>query len=156
MSQIMEYKIAKESDIGQVFKLVQKTIKEVYPKYYPKEVVDFFCELHSEENIKKDITAGVLGVLWNESEIVGTGSYKENHITRVYVTPEMQGRGCGSFIMQCLEEKIAQEYETAELDASLPACMLYEKHGYQTVRHDKWAVENDVVLVYEVMKKRLR
>lgn len=29
--------------------VVQQTIKAVYPKYYPAEVVDFFCELHSKE-----------------------------------------------------------------------------------------------------------
>lgn len=153
----MEYRTATEQDIEPVFNLVQMTIKEVYPKYYPKEVVDFFCELHSKENIEKDIVAGVLGVLWNENGMaIGTGSYKENHITRVYVTPEMQGHGYGSFIMQCLEEKITQEYETAELDASLPACMLYEKRGYKTVTHGKCPVENGVVLVYEVMEKKLR
>lgn len=153
----MEYKKATESDIESVFELVQATIREVYPKYYPKEVVDFFCELHNRQNIEKDIAAGVLGVLWNEDgRIVGTGSYKGNHITRVYVTPEQQGLGYGSYIMQCLEEIIEKTYDTAELDASLPACMLYEKRGYRTLCHEKWPVENGAVLVYEVMEKRLR
>lgn len=31
----------------------------------------------------------------------------------------------------------------------------YEKKGYQTLRHDKWNVENKRVLVYEIMAKPL-
>ena len=81
----MEYVKAISSDEEQIFDLVQRTIKSVYPKYYPKEVVDFFCELHSRENIAGDIASGAVGVLRNENEIVGTGSYQDNHITRVYV-----------------------------------------------------------------------
>ncbi len=38
----MEYIKASEKDIDAVWELVQETIKTVYPKYYPKEVVDFF------------------------------------------------------------------------------------------------------------------
>ena len=30
---------------------------------------------------------------------------------------------------------------------------MYEKRGYQTIRNDRWNVENDVVLVYEIMEK---
>ncbi len=32
-----------------VYSIVQNSIKETYPKYYPGEVVDFFCDLHSKE-----------------------------------------------------------------------------------------------------------
>lgn len=87
--------------------------------------------------------------------IVGTGCYKENHITRVYVKPEYQGRGYGSYIMQCLENQINLKYDTVYLDASLPASHLYEKRGYQTTRHEKWKVKNGRILVYEVMMKSL-
>ena len=30
----------------------------VYPKYYPKEVVDFFCEHHNREHILEGIASG--------------------------------------------------------------------------------------------------
>lgn len=70
--------------------------------------------------------------------------------------PEFQGRGYGTFIMEQLEDIIAGEYDIVCLDASLPACHLYEKRGYQTIRHDRWNVENGVVLVYEIMEKGLK
>lgn len=86
----MKYIKATEKDIEQIVNLVQETIKAIYPKYYPKEVVDFFCELHCRENILKDIEAGLVGILKKDDEILGTGCYKENHITRVYVKPVFQ------------------------------------------------------------------
>lgn len=149
----MEYIMAKEEDLGFVYQMVQNTVKTIYPKYYPKEVVDFFCELHGRENIAKEIAKGNVGILTDNDQMTGTGSCDGNHITRVYVLPQFQGKGYGSFIMQCLEDKISARYDRALLDASLPACRFYECRGYRTIRHEKWTVENDVVLVYEVMEK---
>lgn len=151
----MEYIKATNPNIDCVFNIVQNTVTTIYPKYYPKEVVDFFSEHHSKENIAKDIENGNVGILVVNNQIVGTGSHEENHITRVYVLPEFQRKGYGSFIMQCLEDEIAEKYNTVLLDASLPACHLYEKRGYNTIRHEKWCVANDAVLVYEVMERIL-
>lgn len=152
----MEYIKANQKDTEQIAMLVQATITEIYPQYYPQEVVDFFCRLHCKENISKDIETGAVGILVKDNIIVGTGCYKENHITRVYVKPEYQGQGYGSYIMQCLENKIGLKYDKVCLDASLPARQLYEKRGYKTRKHERWSVENGVMLVYEVMEKALK
>ena len=151
----VEYIKASEKEIEQITVLVQETIRTVYPKYYPKEVVDFFCELHCCENIARDIESGFVGILRVDNEIVGTGCYKDNHITRVYVKPSCQGQGYGSYIMKCLEEEISLEYDIVYLNASLPASHLYESRGYKTIKHDRWNVANEAVLVYEVMEKTL-
>lgn len=151
----MEYIQAAQEHAEEIYRLVQKTITTVYPKYYPREVVDFFCRLHSKENILNDIISGYVGILQHDGQLVGTGSRQDNHITRVYVDPACQKQGYGSYIMQTLEDEIALHYDTACLDASLPASHLYESRGYATVEHKHWNVENGVVLVYEVMRKRL-
>lgn len=151
----MEYVKATENDTEQILRIVQDTIRTIYPNYYPKEVVDFFCELHCRKSISEDIKNGSVGVLRNDHMIVGTGCYKLNHITRVYVKPECQGKGYGSYMMQCLEDQISLKYDNVYLDASLPASRLYEKRGYQTVKHEKWEVENGKMLIYEVMVKSL-
>lgn len=151
----MEYIKAADENRDIIFDIVQTTVRTVYPKYYPKEVVDFFCEHHSRENIAKDIKNGNAGILMVDSQIIGTGCRVDNHITRVYVLPEFQGRGYGSFIMQCLEDEISVRHHTVELDASLPASHLYEQRGYCTIKHEKLPVKNGAVLVYEVMEKTL-
>ena len=151
----MIYELAKKEDWEKVYRIVQQTIKTIYPRYYPKEVVDFFCEHHSREAILHDIENGDVSVLKIEGEIIGTGCSVDNHITRVYVLPEHQKKGYGTFIVKALEERIRENYDKADLDASLPAAALYEKLGFTTVKHAKHVVENDVILAYEIMEKEL-
>lgn len=152
----MEFLLAKEQDAEQVYMLVQETIRTVYPKYYLKEIVDMFCEYHSRENISQDIEAGNTYILLESDKLIGTGTAKENHITRVYVLPEFQRKGFGSFIMGQLEDKIKEQYDYADIDASLPAYNLYARLGYQTIDHGSWDCNNGVIQVYEIMKKQLR
>ena len=101
-----EYICATTKDLDSVFGIVQSSIKEIYPQYYPKEVVDFFSDLHSKENILKDIEDELVGILQVDGECVGTGCYRDNHITRVYIEPAYQKKGYGSYIMDCLENNI--------------------------------------------------
>lgn len=151
----MNYELAATEDLQTVYDVVQHTIKTIYPKYYPAEVVDFFCKIHNREAIAKDIENGYVGVLKIDGTIVATGSFAENHITRVYVLPEYQKKGYGTFIMKTIETQIGEKYDKAYLDASLPAAALYEKLGFCTKKHEHYPVANGVILVYEVMEKEL-
>lgn len=146
---------ARAENCGQIHNIVQETIRKVYPKYYPKEVVDFFSELHNADSIQQDIENGIVYLFYEGAILIGTGTCKGNHITRVFVLPEYQGQGYGSRIMRYLEERAAAKYDKVCLDASLSACQFYERRGYVTVRHDTWNCENDVVLVYGIMEKAL-
>ena len=136
--------------------VLHTAIETIYPKYYPKEVVDFFCRHHSKEHILNGIASGNMGVLVYNDVVVGTGCFDDNHITGVYVLPAYQNQGCGSYIMNCLEKEISKTYDTVILDASLSAACLYEHRGYKTVGHGIYELENDVKLVYEIMEKKLK
>ena len=151
----MIYELAKTEDLQVVYDVVQDTIKTIYPKYYPMEVVDFFCNHHSEDAIEKDIKNGYVSVLKIDGNIVATGCFVDNHITRVYVLPKYQKKGYGTFIIKNIEAKISEKYDKVYLDASLPAATLYEKLGFATVKHERYPVENGVILAYEVMEKEL-
>ena len=151
----MIYELVKIEDLQAVYDVVQHTIKTIYPKYYPAEVVDFFCEHHSKDAIAKDIENGYVSVLKIDGSIVATGCFVDNHITRVYVLPEHQKKGYGTFIMKNMEDQISENYNKAYLDASLPAAALYEKMGYYTVKHERYQVNNGVILAYEIMEKGL-
>ena len=107
------------------------------------------------EMIAKDIENGYVSVLKIDENIVATGCFVENHITRVYVLPEYQKKGYGTFIMKTIEAQIGEKYDKAYLDASLPAATLYEKLGFLTIKHERYPVENGVILSFEVMEKEL-
>lgn len=149
----MEYRKAIMEEAQIVCDIVQKTKAMVYPHYYTQAVVDFFGRLHSIENIKQDIADGKIDVLSVDGKIVGTGSRTDNHITRVYVLPEYEGKGFGSVIMNRLEEEIFKDYDACDLDASLPAAIFYEHRGYHTVEHRKHDIGDGEVMVYEIMRK---
>ena len=151
----MKYITATSDLADAVYNVLHTTIQSIYPKYYPRAVVDFFCSHHSKEHVLEGIVTGNMGVLLDGREIMGTGCYDGNHITGVYVLPHYQKRGCGSQIMDCLEAEIVKKYDTAILDASLPAACLYEHRGYKTVGHGIYELENEVKLVYEIMEKKL-
>lgn len=151
----MNFRKAAPEDLRTVTDIVQRTVAEVYPKYYPKEAVDFFSQIHCRENIAGDIEEGRVGVLEAGGAIVGTGSRDGQHITRVYVLPEHQGNGYGGYILGELEKEISGKYSRIVLDASLPACRFYESKGYRTVKHEEAKCEGNVVLVYDVMEKLL-
>ncbi len=150
----MKYEAASTENLQEIYQVVQHTIKTVYPRYYPAEVVDFFCALHSEEAIARDIGKGSVGMLRADGRIVATGSFEGNHITRVYVLPEYQKKGIGTQIMKTLEERIGEGYDSVYLEASLPAAALYERLGFCTVKHERYLLKNEVVLVYAIMEKR--
>ncbi len=152
----MEYMIATDEMVDSIHNILHTTIKAIYPKYYPKEVVEFFCKHHNKEHILDGIASGNMGVLQSENIIVATGCFHENQITGLYVLPSYQKQGCGSYIMECLETKIAEKYDTVVLEASLPAVRIYERRGYRTTGHGTIELENDVKLVYEIMEKALR
>lgn len=136
----------------EIYNLVQETIKTVYPKYYASGVVNFFCQHHSVEKIRDDIQKGFVYVVVLDEKIVATGTLDGNHITRVFVKPEYQGQGIGSFIFDTFEKKIFAHADFVELDASLAAAVMYEKRGYKTVRHETTDCENGSILVYEVLQ----
>ena len=152
----MDYITAAPDMADDIYKVLHTTIKTIYPQYYPREVVDFFCRHHNKEHILAGIVSGNMGVLVNGDAIVGTGCYDGNHITGVYVLPDYQKQGCGSKIMNCLEEQIVKNHNAVILDASLSAVCLYERRGYKTIGHGVYELENDVKLVYEIMEKKLR
>lgn len=151
----MEYITATAEMADEIYNVLHTTIQTVYPKYYPKEVVDFFCRHHSREHILKGIASGNMGVVVDKDIIIGTGCYDNNHITGVYVLPDYQKQGFGSKIMDCLEAEISKQYDTVFLEASLPAVFLYEHRGYKTTGHGAYELKNNVKLVYEIMEKKL-
>ena len=146
---------AEKAHVQEIWALVQSTIRAVYPRCYPMEAVEFFCRHHSLERIAEDVEGGGVGVLMHNGQLVGTGACRAEHIARVYVLPQAQGRGYGSLIMERMEQEIAQTYAAAELDASLPALRFYAHRGYAVVRRETIALESGKMLAYEVMRKRL-
>lgn len=151
---VMNLLLAKSENLEEIYSVVQSTIRNVYPKYYADGVVEFFCRLHSKENILLNIKNQNVFCIRDAERIVATGTFSANHITRVFVLPEYQKKGIGSFIFDEFERNIFSRYDSVVVDASLAACKMYENRDYKTVRHEVVDCGNGAILAYEVMEKK--
>lgn len=145
--------LANKSQADVVKEIVDRTIREIYPKYYPQEVVQFFLDWHSLPHIEKDVAEGRVWLALQGEKIVGTGTIDGNTITRVYVLPECQGTGAGSAMMEHLEQEIFKTYDTVEIEASLSAVRFYNRRKYVPFEHMEHQAPNGKILPYDVMRK---
>ena len=138
---------------AKVAEIVEKTVKAVYPHYYPPGAVQFFLDLHKEQRIreaadKEDIYFAVV-----QGEIVGTGSVRGNEICRLFILPEYQAKGYGSRLMDLLEDMVFRQYQAVHIDASFPAESMYLKRGYRITSYEKIRTENGDFLCYHTLQK---
>lgn len=146
---------AQMTDLQTITGIVQKTINEVYPKYYPQGAVDFFLEYHKEENICQDIADGNVYLLEDNNNIVGTVTVNDNEINRLYVLPEYQGKGYGSFLLEYAEKIIFKNNDEIILYSSFPAKAMYLKKGYKECRYEIFDTKNGDFLCCDIMKKKI-
>jgi len=142
---------ATQNNFGSVKDIVHFTINHDYPKYYPQGAVDFFIEHHSDENIKDAIGKKEVYLLTNENIFVGTASVKGNEICRLFVLPQYQGRGYGTYIMNDLEDLLFRSFDEITLDASMPAYTMYIHRGYIPISHEKILTGKGHYLCYHKM-----
>lgn len=151
----MNFRNAGLQDFIIVKRITRRTIKKIYPAYYPKDVVSFFLKHHSDANILRDIKNNDVYLLEVDGKPVGTGSISDNEIGRVFVLPQFQGHGYGTLIMDQLETIISKNYSHSKLSASLPAYSLYLKRGYASVGYHQIKTAHGKVLCYHEMEKPL-
>ena len=143
------------SDLEAIKSITAKTINCVYPRYYPRDAVDFFLNHHSEKSIITDIESGSVYLCFDlKNNAVGTVTIKANEICRLFVLPEHQGKGYGRALLEFAEKRIAESYDSILIDASLPAKAIYLKRGYSSTEFHSIKTENCDYLCYDVMIKR--
>ncbi|MDD6786172.1 MAG: GNAT family N-acetyltransferase [Eggerthellales bacterium] len=147
---------ARLEDAPAVFRMVHKTIHDVYPSSYEPAIVDSFCDLHGLHVIESDIKLGKITIIECCSDILATGTLDSNHIARVFVDSDYLGIGLGSFIMDSLEEEAAsKECRLVCLNTSIPGKRFYEARGYKVASIENWEAPNGAILEYETMEKAL-
>lgn len=138
-----------------VVEIVEKTVKEIYPHYYPAGAVQFFLEFHKEQKIREAMGEEKIYLAAVRGVTMGTGSIRGNEICRLFLLPEYQARGYGSRLMDLLEKKVFRKYQAVHIAASFPAESMYLKRGYRITSYEKIATENGDFLCYHTMEKIL-
>lgn len=152
----MKLRRAKFEEYSIIYELVSKTIEDVYPKYYPLGVVNFFLKYHSEERIKCAFEEESVLVGLEDDKIVATGSLYNNEIKRMFVHKDYQGRGIGKKLIEELEKvALSQGFNKVILDSSLSGYGLYSNSGYVNISYNKLETETGEILCYNTMEKLL-
>jgi len=146
-----------KKDLERLKFIVHNTIKMSYTRVYPQEAIEYFLNLHSKENMEKDIPKGSTFMLELKSKIIASGSIVENEIKRGFVLPEYQGRGFGRKIMAKLEETALNSgIRKVKLCASLPSKDFYLALGYKIIKFTHISVGKNKKLEYYDMEKHLK
>ncbi|MBV4203421.1 GNAT family N-acetyltransferase [Bacteroides salyersiae] len=106
--------------------------------HFPKGAFNLLYKRWIERSVNKEIADDVL-VHYNRSKINGFLSYKTDGtsctIGLIAVTPDQQGRGIGSKLINHLEHKMLSQniniLNVATQSANIQACTFYEKIGFQ-------------------------
>lgn len=151
----MSIKKANLSDLQIIYEITKTTITDIYPHYYPKGAVEFFLEHHNKSNIATDIQSGIVYLCFDSDDnAVGTITFRDNEICRLFVLPEHQKKGFGQEMLDYAETAIFKAYNEIILAASLPAKIIYRKRGYYETESNIIHAEYDDFLCYDVMCKQ--
>lgn len=147
-------------DADKVSDIIKKCIKEVYPKYYPKEVLDFTYRYMSNINFVELSKEREFFVATKEDEVVGIIGLKKDEVKAFYVDPKLHNQGIGKKLMEHIE-KIAKErnYKKLEVKSSLYAVEVYKSCGFQKLITIKTPVGKtelkEVLLAKRLTKSKL-
>jgi hypothetical protein len=82
----------RDSDLGQLVRLISETIEISYAEAYPPRAVAFFKQFHSEQKVADRGKTGTTLVVEEDDELVATGSLVDSEILAVFVHPRLQKR----------------------------------------------------------------
>jgi GNAT superfamily N-acetyltransferase len=145
------------ADLQAVRDLVLATIDASFAGVYAPSAVRHFRRHHEAQEILADAAGGYAVVLERGGQIVATGTLTgKGKITRVYVRPDLQGRGLGKRVMEHLEQHArATGRASVFLNASTVAKRFYESLGYRLREAKCHTLEDGAKLDYFEMDKPL-
>lgn len=133
----MRFRPFEPADLEPVFALVARTIETSYAGVYGPAAVDHFHEHHARGEIRRAAEEGCTVLLEQDGRLLATGTLVGDHVDRVYVAPEHQGRGLGRRVMAALEQQARRDgVRTIRLAASIPARVFYLRLGYRLVSEE--------------------
>jgi GNAT superfamily N-acetyltransferase len=152
--EIIEYE---EGYFEEIYSVVHNTIEEIYPKYYPRNAVDFFHKHHSQKNMLEKLPNEFTKIIIENGTAIETGSVKRNEIGRFFILPEYQNKGYGKILLKELENKIIKNnYKEITLSSSLGAVFFYRNCGYKYYDYKIIQVEDGENLCYLEMVKEIK
>ena len=124
---------ATTKDLKEISALICKVLEEKEAEFYTDEVIKAWQRHNMLQNLERESENTEI-IVYEEERIVGVGSLYEEHIRKLYVHQQCQGRGIGKELMAELERIAASEgYQKCTLNSTINAIGFYRKLGYEEV-----------------------
>ena len=149
---------AEKKDSENIIALVHKVIGSSLIEIYPPSAVKWFYDYHSAEHIKEEFDGGAdVAVVYDNGVLIGTATYYDNEIKRVFIHPEYQRCGLGKMFMTELENVARRrDKKHVMLYANPKTWGYYGNRGYETISVTAWEMGNREYLAYCKMVKYLK
>lgn len=140
----MEIRLIKDNEFAEACDVMHRSIRKVFPEFYPKGSPDYVIETLSEEKMRERASWTHFYVAVIDGKIVGTGaigaywgSETESSLFNIFVDPDYHRQGIGREIVKTLEaDEYALRAKRIEIPASMPAIPFYKKLGYDFKNDD--------------------
>ena len=135
----MVIELMKEQDIIETQKMIERTLRISFPKFYPQGSIDYVVEYLNIERLKRRMTTSHFFIVKIDNKIVGCGgiapyfgSDDESILLSIFVDPDYQGKGVGRKIVETLEnDEYGKRAKRIEVPASMVGIPFYKKLGYE-------------------------
>ena len=135
---VITARLINENDAKAVSDLIRKTISISNKKDYPEDLMDQLIEIETPEHVLERASWTHFYVFEFEGQIIACGAIgpywgkeDESSLFTIFVLPEYQGKGVGSFIVNTLEkDEFFTRAKRIEIPASITGVPFYLKMGY--------------------------
>ncbi|MBR4913735.1 MAG: GNAT family N-acetyltransferase [Clostridiales bacterium] len=135
---VITARLINENDAKAVSDLIRKTISISNKKDYPEDLMNQLIEMETPEHVLERASWTHFYVFELEGQIIACGAIgpywgkeDESSLFTIFVLPEYQGKGVGSFIINTLEkDEFFTRAKRIEIPASITGVPFYLKMGY--------------------------
>ncbi|WP_298394907.1 GNAT family N-acetyltransferase [Flavobacterium sp.] len=159
--------VASKNQLSVVRDLAYKIWPDAYKKILSTEQLNYMLELiYNIDSLEKQLHNGhVFLLVEDDNGFIGFASYELNcnnsnktKLQKIYVLPEIQGRGVGRFLIDYILKKVEEAQNTAlflNVNKFNKAKDFYENYGFQIIKEEVIDIGSNYVMDDYVMEKTL-
>lgn len=159
--------VASKNQLAVVKELAHKIWPSAYEKILSTEQLNYMLELiYNIDSLEKQLKNDhVFLLVEDDNGFIGFASYELNcnnsnktKLHKIYVLPEIQGRGIGRFLIDYILKKVEEAQNTAlflNVNKFNKAKDFYEKYGFQIINEEVIDIGNNYIMDDYVMEKSL-
>lgn len=152
----MPFRKAEIEDFDVIKKIVIDTINEIFPLFYPKNIVAYYLDLNTDEILKEQINLGNFYLYIVDEEAIAAASINVNHIEKFYVLRKYQNKGYGNKFMDYLESQVSKNYDSVTSIVTSSSYGMHDRRGYKIIENKKIRLKTGEILAFQLAKKELK